>query len=410
MAGSRRLTELVEGVSARLDIPDGPLVVALSGGADSATLLYLCADLGRQTWALHVNHGLPSSQLMENAAVAIAERLDVDLETRGVVVPEGPSPEGQARHARYSAFTEATTSGGWLLTAHTRDDDVETVLFNLIRGTGPRGLGGIPYYRPHNVFRPMLTITRSETREIAVLAGLPFVDDPMNDDPTLTRNVMRSRVVPMLAELNPRLSESIARMAATVASDNAYLDHEAAQVPILHRDDFVGVAVGDLLAIAKPLGDRILKTMLTYTVGSGGVTADRVDNLWSVARAEAASFELAPEVKAVRKGSLLVIETQSDWLDNQAVTLSPGRHRSGRVEFDVISHDGPCRVAPLSPWSAIFPADTKLAAGSDGVVTADGEPAWTPGEKRLPVAWYEPGSVGYLSIFAKEVSGWTSSP
>ena len=410
MAGSRRLTELVRAVSARLDVPDRPLVVGLSGGADSAALAYLCSDLGREVRAVHVNHGLPNSRLMEKAAAAIAERLHLDLETRRVVVPEGPSPEGQARRARYAAFAEATTSEVGLLTGHTRDDAVETVLFNLVRGTGPRGLAGIPYYRPHNVFRPMLAITRSETREIAVHAGLPFVDDPMNDDPSLTRNAVRSRVIPMLAELNPRLSESIARMAATVASDNAYLDYEAAQVPILHGDNSVGVAVGDLLAVGKPLGDRILKTMLTHTVGSEGVTAERVDNLWSVARAEKAALEPAPRVKAVRRGPLLVIETPADWLDNQPVTLSPGLHRSGRVEFDVLLHDGPCRVAPLSAWSAIFPADTKLAAGSDGVVTADGEPAWKPGEKRLPVAWYEPGSVGYLSISAKEVTGWISSP
>jgi hypothetical protein len=256
----------------------------------------------------------------------------------------------------------------------------------------------------------MLTITRSETREIAALAGLPFVDDPMNDDPGLTRNVIRSRVIPMLVELNPRLSESIARMATVVGSDSAYLDDEAAQVQILHGDDSVGVAVGDLLAVAKPLGDRILKTMLTHTVGPEGVSAERVGNLWSVARAETVAVELAPEVRVVRRGPLLVIETGADGFDIKPVTLSPGRHRFGRVEFDVLSHDGPCMVAPLSAWAAIFPANTQLAVGSDGVVTADEEPAWTPGGKRLPVAWYESGSVGYLSIFAKEVTGWTSGP
>lgn len=410
MAGSRRLTELAEDVSARLDLPDGPLVVALSGGADSAALLYLCADPGTETRALHVNHGLAHSDMMESAAGDIAQRLGIDLDVVAVTVEEGPSPEGQARRARYAAFVDRTGEGDRLLTAHTRDDNVETVVFNLIRGTGPRGLGGIPYHRLHNVFRPMLTITRSETREIAALAGLPFVDDPMNDDPGLTRNVIRSRVIPMLVELNPRLSESIARMATTVGSDSAYLDDEAAQVRILHGDDSVGVAVGDLLAVAKPLGDRILKTMLTHTVGPEGVSAERVGNLWSVARAETAAVELAPEVRVVRRGPLLVVETGSEGFDVQPVTLSPGRHRSGRVEFDVLSHDGPCMVAPLSAWAAIFPANIQLAVGSDGVVTADEEPAWTPGGKRLPVAWYEPGSVGYLSIFAKEVTGWTSGP
>ncbi len=410
MAGSRRLTELAEDVSARLDLPDGPLVVALSGGADSAALLYLSADPRAQTRALHVNHGLAHSDKMESAADDVARSLGVDLDVVAVTVEDGPSPEGQARQARYTAFVDRTGEGDRLLTAHTRDDNVETVVFNLIRGTGPRGLGGIPYHRPHNVFRPMLTITRSETREIAALAGLPFVDDPMNDDPGLTRNVIRSRVIPMLAELNPRFSESIARMASTVGADSAYLDNEVAQVRILRGEDSVGVAVGDLLAMAKPLGDRVLKTMLTYTVGSEGVSAERVDTLWSVARAETVAVELTSEVRVVRRGPLLVIETGSEGFDIRVVMLSPGRHRSGPVEFDVLSHDGPCMVAPLSAWAAIFPADTQLAVGSDGVVTANEEPAWTPGGRRLPVAWYEPGSVGYLSVFAKEVTGWTSGP
>jgi len=385
-------------------------VVALSGGADSATLLYLCADLGAATRALHVNHRLAHSPMMEMAAREIAQQLGIDLDVIAVTVERGPSPEGQARRARYSAFADRTEERERLLTGHTRDDNVETVLFNLIRGTGPRGLSGIPYFRPHNVFRPILSVTRSETREIAALAGLAFVDDPMNDDQGLTRNIMRTRVIPMLSELNPRLSESIARMAAAVASDNAYLDHEAAQIRILRSDDSVGVAAGDLLAMTKPVADRVLKIMLTETVGSEGVSAERVDNLWSVARAEMASLELVPEINATRRGPLLVIETRLDWLDTQPIMLSPGRHRCGHFMFDVLSHDGPCKVAPLSAWSAIFPADTELSTGSDGVVTADGEPAWVPGKKRMAVAWYEPGSVGYLSVFANEVTGWTSSP
>ena len=68
-----------------------------------------------------------------------------------------------------------------ILTGHTLDDQAETVLLNMLRGTGPRGLTGIPLWRPPNISRPMLRITRSETRELALLAGLPFFDDPMNE-------------------------------------------------------------------------------------------------------------------------------------------------------------------------------------------------------------------------------------
>ncbi len=405
MAGSRRLTELLQGVSARLDLPDGPLVVALSGGADSATLLYLCADLGTQTRALHVNHGLAHSDMMESAASDVAQRIGIDLDVVVVAVQDGPSPEGQARRARYSAFAYKTSERERLLTGHTRDDSVETTLMNLVRGTGPRGLAGIPSYRSPNIHRPMLKITRNETREIATLALLGFVDDPMNDDPMLTRNIVRSQVIPLLSTLNPRLADSVKRLSAAVAADNAYLDRAAAQIPLQVGDRSAAVAIGDLLAAPGPVADRLLKMLLTQVVGRGGVTADTLERTWSVVLGSSVSQDISSGVVVGRRGAMLVAEAPKKWADVEDVSLTPGRHRSGRVEFDVLSHDGPCRVAPLSAWQAIFPADTKLAAGPDGVVTADGEPAWTPGEKRHPVAWYEPGSVGYLSIFAKEVIG-----
>jgi hypothetical protein len=92
------------------------------------------------------------------------------------------------------------------------------------------------------------------------------------------------------------------------------------------------------------------------------------------------------------------------------VDLAPGENRVGRLVFEVLKHGDVCQVAPLSRWQAIFPLETGLVASPEGVVLADGVEAWVPGVKRLPVAWYQPGTVGYLSVFAREESGWTSSP
>lgn len=407
MVGTRRLSTLAGSMIGRLRLPDAPLIVALSGGADSAALAHLTRH--RTLRAVHVDHGLVNSEMMRNAAIAVADTLDLDLETVSVVVADGPSPEGQARRARYLALAGVATDRAGILTAHTKDDDVETVLLNLVRGTGSKGLGGIPYYRPPNVFRPMLEVTRSETRELATLAGLPFVDDPMNDDPGLTRNIVRSRMLPILTELNPQIVDSVSRMAGAVQSDNSHLDWLAAQIPLLHGDDTVAVALGDLLTTPKPVGDRVLKTMLEYAVGSERVTALRVQGLWSVVNRSSQSFELAPEVVAKIRGPMLVIETPPDWIDNQTVDLGPGRHRVARLEFDVVLIDGVCRVAPLSKWAALFPKETILQVRPDGMVTADGEPAWIPGDRRFPISWYEPGSIGYLSVFATEVTGWISS-
>lgn len=406
MAGTRRLDQLVDSVRGRVRLPDGPLVLGLSGGADSAALGYLCAAMGYELRAVHVNHGLTHSSLMEKAAAEIAQTLGLGLEVVEVDVPEGASPEGQARRARYRAFADVE---GRLLTAHTRDDVVETVLFNLIRGTGPRGMAGIPYFRAHNIYRPILEIDRSETREIAALAGLPFVDDPMNDDPRLSRNIIRRRVIPALAELNPGLSGSIARMSSAIGKDNDFFDRQAARVSLHHGDRSIAVAIGDLVTTPGPIADRVLKTMLTLTVGGRGLTAERVQAMWRVATGEVESWQIEAEVVARRDGAMLVLESPPDLLDNRPAPLTPGTHRLGLLEFEVLRGGGHCPVLPLSRWSAVFPVDTELVAMPDGTVTADGEPAWEPGGKRHPVAWYVPGSDGYLSVSVKEVTGWTSS-
>ncbi|MFP4074338.1 MAG: tRNA lysidine(34) synthetase TilS, partial [Actinomycetota bacterium] len=220
MAETRRLSELVSGAQQRLVLPEGPVEVALSGGADSASLAYLCLESGLDVRALHIDHQLPASPMMARAAGDIAGKLGIELEVRQVTLAEGPSPEEQAREARYAELAERA---GAILTGHTRDDSIETMLINLIRGTGPTGLTGIPSFRPPNIYRPMLAVTRSETREIATLAGLPFVDDPMNEDLSLTRNRIRLELLPVMRELNPQVEAALARTAATLERDRVYL-------------------------------------------------------------------------------------------------------------------------------------------------------------------------------------------
>lgn len=404
MARTRRLTELVSAVGDRLRLPPGDPVIALSGGADSAALAYLCVESGRQVRALHVNHGLAGADLMEKAAATIAEHLGLGLTVVSVTVSSGPSPEGQARAARYEAYAKATDDAP-LLTGHTRDDHVETVVLNMVRGTGLRGLSGIPYHRPRNIYRPMLSVTRSETREIASLAGLGFVDDPMNEDPALTRNVLRRSILPSLRRLNPRLDEAIARMAALAGEDADFLDDMSGEIPVVRRDGASGVPIGSLLAVPQPLARRALVELLR-DVGVEATEA-RVRLLWEVVAGQTWSHEVGGGVTVRRAGPLLVVsQDPSEPGAEDEVALAPGTVVWGNLEFDVVEHDRVCGAVSLSRWAAIFPRGTELAVGADGVVTADGRPAWAPGKKRLPVAWYEPGTIGYLSVFARE-TGWT---
>ena len=176
------------------------MAIALSGGADSAALGLLASEtLGDEVRAIHVHHGLRWSDSLREAANLVAKQLDLPLSIAEVEVLDG-SPEAAAREARYRVLTEFDDQ---VVTGHTKDDSVETVLINLVRGTGSGGLGGIPWHRPPNVYRPLLEVSRSETREIATLAGLEFFDDPMNEDLDLLRAAVRRRIVPELEALNP---------------------------------------------------------------------------------------------------------------------------------------------------------------------------------------------------------------
>lgn len=297
MVATRRLTQLVDSAVPQIDFPEDRLTVALSGGADSAALAYLATESGREIGLVHVDHQLEASPLMARAAQDISKMFGIPVQTVTVQVGSGPSIEDGAREARYEALEEIQSA---VLTGHTRDDSVETMFINLIRGTGPRGLTGIPRFRPPNIHRPMLDITRSETREIATLAGLPFVDDPMNADMSLTRNRVRLHILPLMRELNPQLDSALARTADLLERDTSYLD----DVALSHRSESLPASV--LCTLPRVLADRVLHHALEEAgIGS---SADRIARMWSVASGESARQDLAEGRAVVRRGALIVVE------------------------------------------------------------------------------------------------------
>lgn len=409
MVGTRRLSELAESALERLALPDSSLVIALSGGADSAALAWLCVRAEREIRAVHVNHGFTHSGRLESAARSISAALDTDLEVVDVVVPAGSSPEARAREVRYGALTDTMRPGEVLLTAHTLDDDAETVLLNLIRGTGTRGLAGIPRWRSPSIARPALDVRRAEMREIASIAGLGFFDDPMNADLELTRNWIRTVVIPELEMANPRLRETLHRSAEFVEAESAVIEDIARSADLQVREGGARIARGQLLTLPEAVGSRILIRMIDHVLGSGAVSADRVSRMWSVARGDAEREEIGGGAVAELEGPMLVLLSPDGHEDPPERSLEPGHQIIGGLEFEVRAVQRVARAIPLSHWVATFPAGAELVARADGIVTAGGEDAWIVGKKRLPVAWYEPGTVGYLSVIAREGTGWTSS-
>ena len=210
-------------------------VVAFSGGLDSAVLLHAVSKLDANipVIALHIDHALhPDSARWAERAQAFAAALDVDCVVVAVeTVDSGSGLEAAARAARYAAFERFLESGDWLLSAHHRDDQAETLLLNLLRGSGTLGLASMPVVRPLGqglLVRPLLDVTREQLRAYASEQGLTWSEDPANADLRFDRNFLRHEVLPLLATRWPGAGKALARSADVAADTQLLLDALAA--------------------------------------------------------------------------------------------------------------------------------------------------------------------------------------
>jgi tRNA(Ile)-lysidine synthase len=199
------------------------LCVAFSGGADSTALLAALAALRArahfQLRALHVNHHLqPGAAGFARAARGCARRLGVPCQVLDapVRVPRGESPEAAARAVRYAALGTRLHAGEWLLLAQHQDDQVETLLLQLLRGAGVAGLAAMPE-RAGRVLRPLLPVTRAQLLAYLRRRRLRWSEDPSNADERYGRNFLRLRVLPALRERWPACGTTICRSAALAA-------------------------------------------------------------------------------------------------------------------------------------------------------------------------------------------------
>ena len=210
--------------------PGDHVTCAVSGGADSIALLYgmklLAEKLQITVSAAHFNHCLRGEESDADEAFvrAFCDRHDIALQVGRAEVKAGKKGlEAAARIARYDYFR---TLPGKIATAHTADDNAETVLLHLLRGTGLKGLGGISPVNG-NVIRPMLTVTRQEVENFLQEYCLRHITDSSNETDQFLRNRLRHHVMPLLGQENPKIGESLSAMALRLRQDAQYLDQLA---------------------------------------------------------------------------------------------------------------------------------------------------------------------------------------
>lgn len=265
--------------------PGSYAVCAVSGGADSLALLALAVAAGCRAHAVHVDHGLrPSSAGEAEVVRRAAASLGASFEGLVVHVPPGPDLEARARRARYGALPEGALVG------HTADDQAETLLLNLMRGSGLDGLGAM---RGHGsglrgVRRPLLGLRREETVRAVAALELHPVRDESNDDPRFRRNRTRHELLPMLADVSGRDPVPVlARTARLLAEDADLLDLLAS-----------GIDPSDvhaLRAAPKPVASRALRSWLRDGQGPERHPPSwaEMERVWRVVSGEVKACELA---------------------------------------------------------------------------------------------------------------------
>ena len=312
------------------------LLVAISGGPDSVALLSVLATLApskRLTLsALHLNYGLRGDESDEDARFVthlcaemeiplICERVDV---SRASGTGTGLSLQARARDARYAALRRAAAALGAskIALGHTADDQAETLLMRMLRGSGAAGLAGIRPLRDAVYVRPLLDVSRAEILAYLDAKGLPFRTDSSNAKPVYLRNRIRHELLPLLKRYNPAVVSALTRQADILRDEDACLDGWAAGWIARHvlaaEDRSLAVPRSALLEQPVALQRRIIRrVMQRVTGGPHGPAFGAAD-------------AVLQKVVRGRSGSSLAVRGARVLRDYQHVRFVPARHASRR--------------------------------------------------------------------------------
>ncbi len=399
------------------------VVLAVSGGCDSMVLLHAALRSARDRVAAVAtfNHGT-------GAAADRAEALACQAATAlGVPVVAGHAPNAYASEAAWRAqrweFLRGVSArvGGVVVTAHTRDDQVETVFMRVLRGAGARGLAGL--YADSPVLRPLLGVTRRELRAVASAWGVPFVEDPANESSRYLRNRVRRDLLPAMRSARPDLDEALLSLARRAAANRRTLDRIAKRLAIPARGERRGidVAAADLAGYSREslcvlwpalaahagvtLDRRGTERLAAFTISSSVGRRVQVSGGWELYRARERFQFRPPEVHVTEPAVALTGQVRfGDW------TFVPGPGGHGDAWSAVLPAGATYAVRAWHPGDrmrvpgAAGPRKVKRFLSDAGVVgarraqwpvvVAGDEVVWIPGVRRSDAATDGPGRPG----------------
>ncbi len=261
------------------------VLIGMSGGPDSSALLHALLQLAPrfslQLGIAHLNHSLRKKAADSDEAFVASRASELDLpffskktDIRAQHAGSGLSLEEVARNIRYDFFSEVIQSTGFTKVAlgHHRDDNAELILMNLIRGSGPLGLTGIPPAREHHIVRPLIDSSKQEILAFLSEREIPFVTDTSNDDRRFLRNRVRHQLLPLLAsDYNPRIMETLIRLGAILGDEETWADEriEATLADLLTQtpDGQLRLSASGMGKIHVAAKRRLIRTVLRKLTG-----------------------------------------------------------------------------------------------------------------------------------------------
>ncbi len=302
------------------------VLVCVSGGMDSMVLLDLihsvCWSLGLKLGVIHVDHGLRKGESRQDADFVQEKCRELSIRFHLVelnMTPGMANVEEKARTRRYEAIHSCMQNHGyaWAATGHTLDDQAETILYRIIRGTGIRGLAGIEFMRPDGIIRPMLGMKRNHVAEYARLQKISHKNDRTNHDIRLARNYIRADIIPLLEKINPQAVRSIASLASIAREEGSALEKMA--LDLEHGSivfDWVMIKafrIDDL----KTAPEAVIKRFLIHAISGfinepRGIDAIQTDAALEVVKGTLRAHTIKRKVKMLLEGNLFIVHLTSE--------------------------------------------------------------------------------------------------
>ncbi len=390
------------------------VAVALSGGADSVCLLHLVHELsekkGFRLYALHLNHMIRGEEADrdESSSQSFSASLGVEFVSESRDVPRiaaesGKSLEEAARDERYSFFARIMEEKGInvLLTAHNADDNAETLILRLLRGTTLDGIAGIPKIREESfgvIARPLLSVSKADILSYLHEKGIPYVTDSTNSDTAYLRNRVRKNIIPELISMNPAFLESVSRSTRSFRDDSDYLIEEAKRL-LFAATEKRGVSV----SMIKSAPETILRRAVMMLCLENGARPEASHMEKITEGLKNGDFELSlPGAKRLLSefGYLSVIKDKRSpkSFEGYQMTLCEGENILSLEEYGLSLSVEVKRLAgemPCGCESKSEVADGKYILTSNDTVYAD--------RASLCVATRSPGDTVFLGSFNKDI-------